>query len=43
MAAAATNSIPVFDVWEDPLALLPRRKPQQFERDQTIYSRDDPA
>ena len=43
MAVAATNTIPTFDVWEDPLALLPRRKPQQFERDQTIYSRDDPA
>ncbi len=43
MALAASNTIPAFDVWEDPLALLPRRKPQQFERDQTIYSREDPA
>ena len=43
MALAATNTMPTFDVWEDPLALLPRRKPQQFERDQTIYSREDPA
>ena len=43
MALAATNTLQTFDVWEDPLALLPRRKPQQFERDQTIYSPEDLA
>lgn len=43
MALAATNTIPTFDIWEDPLALLPRRKPQPLVRDQTIYSREDPA
>jgi len=43
MALAATTTIPTVGVWEDPLALLPRRKLQRFERDRTIYSQEDPA
>ena len=33
------SSIP----WEDPLAVLPRRRPQVYEKEQIIYSAEDPA
>lgn len=43
MATAFTHPIPTSLLWEDPLALLPRRRPQSFNKDQTIFSPDDPA
>jgi len=43
MALAATNPISSVNLWEDPLTLLPRRRPQVFEKDQVIYSPQDPA
>lgn len=43
MALAATDTAGPVSLWEDPLTLLPRRRPQLFEKDQTIYSPDDPA
>ncbi|MBI1355111.1 MAG: cyclic nucleotide-binding domain-containing protein [Acidobacteria bacterium] len=43
MATAFTQPIPTTALWEDPLALLPRRKPQSFEKDQSIFAPEDPA
>ena len=42
MATAFTHPVPT-TLWEDPLALLPRRKPQSFDKDQTIFAPEDPA
>ena len=43
MSVAAMNSPVMPYLWDDPLAFLPRRKPQRFQKDQTIYTPDDPA
>lgn len=43
MALATTNPISALGMWEDPLTLLPRKKIQDFEREQAIYSPEDPA
>ena len=43
MALAVTNPISTVNLWEDPLTLLPRRRPQVFDKDQVIYSPEDPA
>jgi CRP-like cAMP-binding protein len=37
------NSLPVTANWDDPLALLPRRKPQIYEKDRTIFAPEDRA
>lgn len=41
MSVGAVQSFPLRPVWEDPLDLLPRRKPQDFTKDQTIYTPED--
>ena len=43
MSVAVMNSPVMPYLWDDPLAFLPRRKPQRFQKDQTIYTPDDPA
>lgn len=43
MALAATNPVSSVNLWEDPLTLLPRRRPQIFDKDQIIYAPEDPA
>ncbi len=43
MATAASESISAMAYWEDPLVLLPRKKPQSFEKDKAIYGPSDPA
>lgn len=43
MALAASNPIPVLSTWEDPLVLLPRRRPERFGRDAVIYRPNDVA
>ena len=43
MSVAVLNSPVMPYLWDDPLAFLPRRKPQRFQKDQTIYTPDDPA
>ena len=43
MATFASDPISVTTYWEDPLVLLPRKKPQLFEKDQAIYGPTDPA
>ena len=43
MSATVMNSLPISSIGDDPLLLLPRRKPQYFHKDQTIYSSQDPA
>ena len=43
MSVGAIQSFPLVPVWEDPLDILPRRRPQDFTRDQTIYTPEDPA
>jgi len=43
MALGVTQSIRSTAPWEDPLALLPRRRPQRYDKEQTIYSAEDPA
>ncbi len=43
MATAFTHPIPTSMLWEDPLALLPRRRPQLFERERTIFAPEDSA
>jgi CRP-like cAMP-binding protein len=30
-------------LWDDPLAVLPRRKPQTFQKDQTVFAAEDAA
>ncbi len=41
--ATATDPISVTTYWEDPLVLLPRKKPQTFEKDRAIYGPSDPS
>lgn len=43
MSMVATETTGSVTSWDDPLALLPRRRPQLFDKEQTIYSPDDPA
>ena len=43
MSVGAIQSFPLVPVWEDPLDILPRRRPQDFTKDQTIYTPEDPA
>jgi CRP/FNR family transcriptional regulator len=43
MALTAMNSLPVSTTWDDPLALLPRRKPQFYEKERTIFTPEDRA
>jgi len=43
MSLGVLNAPPVTSAWDDPLALLPRRKPYYFEKDQTIYTPQDIA
>jgi len=43
MALGATQPIRSSLAWEDPLALLPRRRTQRYEKDQIIYSAEDPG
>ena len=43
MSATVMNSLPISSIGDDPLLLMPRRKPQYFHKDQTIYSSQDPA
>ncbi len=35
--------LPITSVWDDPLELLPRRKPQLIHQEETIYNPEDPA
>jgi CRP-like cAMP-binding protein len=37
------NTLPASTTWDDPLVLLPRRKPQTYEKDRTIYAPEDRA
>lgn len=43
MALGVMNSLPASSTWDDPLVLLPRRKPQIYEKDRTIYTPEDRA
>ena len=43
MATAFNHPIPAISLWEDPLMLLPRRKPRAFDKDRTIYDPNDLA
>ena len=43
MSAGAIQPFPVRPTWEDPLDILPRRRPQEFTKDQTIYTPEDRA
>ncbi len=43
MAVGVMNAPMSTTIWDDPLVFLPRRKAQRFNRDETIYSPDDPA
>ena len=43
MALSAMNTLPASTTWDDPLALLPRRKPQFYEKDHTIFTPEDRA
>jgi CRP-like cAMP-binding protein len=43
MALSMMNSLPASTTWDDPLVLLPRRKPQTYEKDRTIYAPEDRA
>lgn len=43
MALSVMNSLPASNTWDDPLVLLPRRKPQLYEKDRTIYAPEDRA
>lgn len=43
MATVLNQPVSAISLWEDPLVLLPRRKPQTFEKDQPIYDTQDPA
>ena len=42
-ASVLNHPGPAISLWEDPLVLLPRRKPQRFEKDQPIYDTQDHA
>jgi len=43
MAVGLMQVPPVVSLWDDPLAVLPRRKPQQFHKDQTVFAPEDAA
>jgi CRP-like cAMP-binding protein len=43
MAVGAMQVPSIASLWDDPLAVLPRRKPQSFQKDQTIFAPEDPA
>ena len=43
MATVLNQPVSAISLWEDPLVLLPRRKPQTFEKDQPIYDIQDQA
>ena len=43
MSLGVVQSLPVAADWDDPLDILPRRKPQEFDKDQTIYTAHDRA
>jgi CRP/FNR family transcriptional regulator len=43
MALGAVNTLPASATWDDPLILLPRRKPQFYEKDRTIFTPEDRA
>ena len=43
MSVGAIQPFPVGPTWEDPLDILPRRRPQEFTKDQTIYTPEDRA
>lgn len=43
MALSAMNTLPASTTWDDPLTLLPRRKPQFYEKDRTIFTPEDRA
>lgn len=43
MSVGVVQPFPVRPTWEDPLDILPRRKPQEFSKDQTIYTPEDRA
>ena len=43
MSLGVVQSLPVAAAWDDPLDILPRRKPQLFSKDQTIYTAHDRA
>lgn len=43
MATVLNQPVSSISLWEDPLVLLPRRKPQTFEKDQPIYDTQDQA
>lgn len=43
MATVFNQPVSSISLWEDPLVLLPRRKPQRFEKDQAIYDTQDQA
>ena len=43
MAVGVVPSFSVTPVWDDPLDILPRRKPLEFLKDETIYTAQDRA
>ncbi|MEZ5362419.1 MAG: Crp/Fnr family transcriptional regulator [Bryobacterales bacterium] len=43
MATVLNQPVSSISLWEDPLVLLPRRKPQSFSKDQMIYDTHDSA
>ena len=43
MALVASEAASSTTIWEDLLSLLPRRRPQVFEKEQVIYGPDDAA
>ncbi len=43
MSLGVVQSLPVAAAWDDPLDILPRRKPQDFSKDQMVYSAHDRA
>jgi CRP-like cAMP-binding protein len=43
MAIGAMQVPHTVSLWDDPLAVLPRRKPQTFQKDQTVFAPEDAA
>ncbi len=43
MALGVMHTLHPTAIWDDPLIFLPRRKPQYFQKDQTIYTPEDAA
>ena len=43
MSLGVVQSLPVAAGWDDPLDILPCRKPQQFSKDQSVYTAHDRA